>query len=95
VLVLSSNPFDAALFTFDGFEQLKQLSHLGLRAVGKVAEKIPKELSGWTINLTDLDLGDNNLSNIPPVSVTAIITLLALLTLDWIAAHPSLPFSHS
>jgi hypothetical protein len=95
VLVLSSNPFDAASFTFDGFEQLEQLSQLGLRAVGKVAERIPKELLGCTINLTDLDLGDNNLANIPPVSVTALLTLLARPTQDWITALPSRPFSHS
>ena len=62
-LLLSNNKLDNSKLR--QVTELVQLRRLELRNTGRSTENIPMELPFRLINLTDLDLGDNNLATLP------------------------------
>jgi hypothetical protein len=64
VLVLSGNPLATA--KFKRLEGLASLRQLGLRDTGMTVANMPTELAAWLPELTELDLGENELTAVPP-----------------------------
>ena len=45
--------------------ELVQLRRLELRNTGRCMDNIPQEISQRLVNLTDLDMGENNFTTLP------------------------------